>query len=542
MAYVVDLAEPIEPAPATMAGAAVYQRFEREPDVLAIAVIDPQGRPIGIIERNSFVLAMAAEYGRALYAQRPISVLMNPQPVVVDAGVSLETFTGEVLAERPSELMHGFIVVKDGVYFGMGSALGLLQAANRANRAHAEEMTSLAKTLQAAQAESKAALRAKSEFLAVMSHEIRTPLNGVLSVAEILARRLRQDELQPYVRTILDSGDALLRLLTDVLDLSRMGSGHFELRPRPVRLDELVDDVARLWSAKAEEKGLAWSATYDGPPGLWVMGDDVRLKQVLNNLVGNAMKFTPRGEVRLHISTERDAGKVRLRGEVRDTGMGVDPDKLHAIFQAFVQTDAGRTVGGAGLGLSICRDLLERMDGLIRAEPNPGGGLAMLFDAVLPEAQMAGAGDGVSLAAASKPAIPRGTLPPLKVLIADDNATNRLVAETLCGLFGCTYESVDDGAKAVTAALSGLFDLVLMDIQMPVMGGVEAVSRIRASNSPAADMPVIALTANTDPGDAAAYLGEGMDAVVSKPIKPDALFSAMLDAVNKRMVGAERAA
>jgi signal transduction histidine kinase len=545
-AYVVDLAESVEPAPATMAGAAVYQRFQREPDVLAIAVVDPQGRPVGIIERNSFFLSMAAEYGRALYAQRPISMLMNAQPVVVDVGVSLETFTGEALAERPSELMHGFIVVKDGVYFGMGSALGLLQAANRANRAHAEEMTGLAKTLQAAQMESRAALRAKSEFLAVMSHEIRTPLNGVLSVAEILARRLKQDELQPYVRTILDSGDALLRLLTDVLDVSRMGSGHLELRVRPVRVEALIEDVARLWSAKAEEKGLKWSAVYDGPAGLWAMGDDVRLKQVLNNLVGNAMKFTQVGEVRLRLTAGLDAGRVRLRGEVRDTGMGVPADKLSSIFQAFVQTDAGRTMGGAGLGLSICRDLVERMGGLIRAEPNFGGGLAMLFDAVLGEAQAnssaAPAPADLPIAQAKPATVGRRTLPPLKVLIADDNATNRLVAETLCGLFGCSSESVSDGAQAVQAVLSGLFDLVLMDIKMPVMGGVEAVDRIRASGLAAAGTPIIALTANTDLNDAARCLMAGMNAVVSKPIKPDALYQAMLDAVGARKIGNEQAA
>ena len=390
MAYVADLAEPVEPALATMAGAAVYQRFEREPDVLAIAVVDAAGKPVGVVERNSFFLRMAAEYGRALYAQRPIAVLMNPEPVVVDADVSLSAFTREVIAERPSELMQGFIVVRDGRYLGMGSALGLLQATARANRDHAMEMTRLAETLQAAQAQSKAALRAKSQFLAVMSHEVRTPLNGVLSVAEILLRRLKQPELRPYVKTILDSGQSLLRLLTDAIDISRIDAGQLELRLAPMRLKGVAEDVSNLWSPKAAELGLAFSVTFDGPDALRVKADEVRLKQVFNNLVGNALKFTVAGEVKalLRVRPEPGAqeGKVRLYGEIRDTGVGVPKEKLQSIFQAFVQTDAGRVAGGAGLGLSICRDLVQSMGGSIRAEANPGGGLVVFFDAILDEA------------------------------------------------------------------------------------------------------------------------------------------------------------
>ena len=392
MAYVADLAEPVEPALATTAGAALYQRFEREPDVLAIAVVDPAGRPLGVVERNSFFLRMAAEYGRALYAQRPVAVLMNPEPVIVDADISLSAFTRETLAERPSELMQGFIVVRGGVYLGMGTALGLLQATARANRDHAIEMTRLAETLQAAQTASKASLRAKSQFLAVMSHEVRTPLNGVLSVAEILLRRLKQPELQPYVQTILDSGHSLLRLLTDAIDISRIDAGQLDLKLAPMRLKSVAEDVANLWSPKAADLGLNFGVTFDGPEDLRVMADEVRLKQVFNNLVGNALKFTAKGEVKglLRVRPEPGAeGRVRLYGEIRDTGVGVPREKLQSIFQAFVQTDAGRDAGGAGLGLSICRDLVQSMGGTIRAEANPGGGLVVFFDAVLEEARHA---------------------------------------------------------------------------------------------------------------------------------------------------------
>ncbi len=170
MPELLSLAEPVPPVLATTPGAAVYQRFEQEPDVLAIAVVDAVGRPVGIVERNTFFLRMAADYGRALYAQRPIAMLMNAEPLVVEASIGLMAFTGQVLAERPSELLQGFIVTQNGLYAGIGSALSLLQATSRANRAHALEMTTLAETLKAAQVEAQAALQAKSQFLAVMSH------------------------------------------------------------------------------------------------------------------------------------------------------------------------------------------------------------------------------------------------------------------------------------------------------------------------------------------------------------------------------------
>src|ERR1700753_2950938 len=256
MSQLLSLAEPVEPVLATTPGAEVYQRFEREPDVLALAVVDSIGRPVGIVERNSFFVRMAAEYGRALYAQRPISLLMNTEPLVVDGHVALMVFTCEVLAERPSELMQGFIVVEQGKYAGIGSALSLLQATSRANRDHALEMTKLADTLRAAEAQAQAALNAKSKFLAVMSHEIRTPLNGVLTVAEILRRRLRQEELKPYVQPILDSGQTLLRLLTDALDFSRADAGHLELQQEPFCVSTLLRDVSGLWTAPAAEKAL----------------------------------------------------------------------------------------------------------------------------------------------------------------------------------------------------------------------------------------------------------------------------------------------
>jgi signal transduction histidine kinase/ActR/RegA family two-component response regulator len=525
MAELLSLAEPVEPVLATTPGAAVYQRFEREPDVMAIAVVDAAGRPVGIVERNTFFLRMAAEYGRALYAQRPIAMLMNAEPLIVEAGVGLMAFTGQVLAERPSELLQGFIVAQDGRYAGIGSALSLLQATSRANLAHALEMTTLADTLRAAQVEAQAALQAKSQFLAVMSHEIRTPLNGVLGVAEIMARRLRQTELKPYVQTILDSGETLLRLLTDALDFSRADAGQLELEQQPFCVATLLDDVASLWSARAGEKALDFTVSYQGPADFWALGDAVRLKQVFNNLIGNALKFTDRGSVRVRLAAEREDVYARLRAEVSDTGPGVDAGRLHSIFQPFVQEEAGRAKGGTGLGLSICRELIERMDGWIMADSQPGQGLTVLFETTLFHV------GGGALAEFGPPA-PEPKLRPLHVLIADDNKTNRLVAETLCGMFGCTSHSVENGAQAVEAVRARAFDLVLMDIKMPVMDGLEAVGLIRRLAGAVGRTPILALTANADPWDAVSYVEAGFDGVVEKPIKPADLLEAMSRAVS----------
>jgi CheY-like chemotaxis protein len=308
-----------------------------------------------------------------------------------------------------------------------------------------------------------------------------------------------------------------------------MDAGQLDLKQEPIHLAGVMDDVANLWSAKAAERGLTLRVEYEGPD-LAALGDAVRLKQVLNNLVGNALKFTQTGGVEARLRASAEDGAVRLRGEICDTGVGVPEHRLQAIFQPFTQTEAGRAVGGAGLGLSICRELIQNMGGAIWAQPNPGGGLKVLFDAVLGLDQAPA--DAVEVVPVDAPG--EAVLPPLRVLVADDNATNRLVAETLCAMFGCTSQSVEDGAQAVEALQAGAFDLVLMDIKMPVMDGVEATRRIRGGDGPASGLPIVALTANADTRDAATYLAAGMDTVVAKPIKPEALVNAMLQALEAR--------
>ncbi|MDR3513653.1 MAG: ATP-binding protein [Caulobacteraceae bacterium] len=506
-----DLAEAVEPVAPETPGSVIYDRFQTDPNLLNIAVADAKGRPIGLIERNAFALKLAGQYGRSLYAGRPVTMLMDPEPSVVDGQVSIEAFTRDSLLKAPSELLHGFIVTRDGRYAGVGSTLSLLQAQNVSIRHHA--------------AEAQAALRAKAEFLAVMSHEIRTPLNGVLTIAEVISRRLAQEELRPYVETIVSSGQTLLRLLNDALDLSRAEAGRLELQEDSFRLAGLIEDIDALWRPRALEAGLVLVTAFEAEDEPWVLGDAVRLKQVLNNLVGNAIKFTAAGSVEVRLRARVEDLHVFVEGEVVDTGPGISPDQIDGLFTPFGQTETGRNAGGAGLGLSICRQLIEKMGGSIGVRSAPGLGSVFAFEVTLFRTQR----PGLEPAAPAPENVVR--VPPARVLIADDNATNRMVAETLCRMFDCACESVENGAQAVELARSGRFDLVLMDIKMPVMDGLEATRRIRGLGAGLAGLPIIALTANADPYDAQAYLAQGVDAVVEKPIKPDALLAAMTRAL-----------
>jgi signal transduction histidine kinase len=255
-----DIAQTVAAEPPTATGDHIYRRFEDEPDTLCIALVDEAGAPVGLIERNTYFLAMASEFGRAIYAKRPISMLMNNEPLIVDGRRPLMEFCAETLRDRPSELLRGFVVVRNRRYVGVGSILSLLQAAAHADRDRATEMSQLAERLDTARIEAQTALEAKARFLTVMSHELRTPLNGVLTVADILAMKMGDSPVKAYVHTIQDSGRQLLRLVNDVLDLSRQGFEDFVLNCTPFSLQALASETADLWSGDAAKKGLGLSA------------------------------------------------------------------------------------------------------------------------------------------------------------------------------------------------------------------------------------------------------------------------------------------
>lgn len=519
MARIGDFASAAAPITPDTPGADVLDRFNSEPDTLAIAVVDADGRPVGLVERNAFTLRMAAEFGRALYARRPASSFMDPAPRVLNADADAETLFESVDAANLGALLNGFVVTSGGRYAGVGAGVHLLQAGSAIHRRRADAMSALARDLARAEQEARSSSRAKSEFLAVMSHEIRTPLNGVLGVAALMDRELTQDDLRPHVRTILDSGHSLLRLLTDALDMSRAESGLMTFEPSPVRLADIAKDLRALWSPRAEEKALTLSVTCDAEDAPWVVTDEMRLKQLLNNLIGNAIKFTPSGRVIVRMNSRLEEGRAVVDVCVEDSGPGIDEETARVIFEPFNTGRAGRQGAGAGLGLAICRQIIERMDSRIAVDRSDQGGARFSFVLRLPlaDAEVAGVSH-------MEAATPHDTL---HVLVVDDNAANRFVAGKVLDLFGCTSESADNGLAAVERVRSTPFDLVLMDIKMPVMDGVEATRAIRALPGPEARIPILALTANADPRDEIDYLAAGMDGVAQKPIQPDTLLNAI---------------
>lgn len=520
MPLIGDFVELIAPVAPSTLGAEVFERFQTEPNTLALAVVGDDGRPLGLIERNAFTLRMAAEFGRALYARKPAESLMDRNAPIAEASTSAETFFQAYGAAELGALLGGFIVVADGRYLGVGTALQIVQAGAALHRQRAEEMGALARDLAAAEAEAVASSRAKSEFLAVMSHEIRTPLNGVLGVAALMEKKLEQEELRPYVRTVIDSGQSLLRLLTDALDMSRASAGMLTLEEEPLNLSAVAFDIDALWRARAEEKALSLTVRTEFEASPWVRADGMRIKQLLNNLVGNALKFTQSGGVIVTLSSHTTRDGVRVELTVDDSGPGVPETAAATIFEPFNIGKAGREGAGAGLGLAICRQIAERMDGSIGLSVSPQGGAR--FHVVLP--LTACAAEEAAAAAPMAEPTPHETL---HVLVVDDNAANRFVAAKLLEMFNCTVELAENGQEALDAVSNRPFDLALMDIKMPVMDGIAATRAIRALPGPAARLPILALTANADESDELDYVAAGMNGVAQKPIQPDALLNAI---------------
>jgi PAS domain S-box-containing protein len=363
-----------------------------------------------------------------------------------------------------------------------------------------------------AERRAQAAAEAKSEFLANMSHEIRTPLNGVLGVLHLL----KAEPLSRGGRDLLDEasgcGRMLAELLNDVIDFSRIEEGRLELHPEPTNAAELARGVARLLAAPARSKGL--QLRVEAPETHWVSVDPVRLRQTLFNLVGNAVKFTTRGGVTVQM-TEPSPG--RLCFEVADTGPGIAADDQAKLFGRFQQVDGSTTrrFGGSGLGLAITRRLAELMGGQVKLDSQLGRGSTFTVEV---DAPTCGAGD----AAAPEAETPLGGL---RVLLVEDNPTNQLVIRKLLESLGADVATAEDGRAGVAAAATGAFDLILMDVQMPVMDGVEAVGCIRALPEPRRSTPVLALTANALAHQAKTYLAAGMDGVVSKPVSPAVLLA-----------------
>ncbi|HKR90527.1 MAG TPA: ATP-binding protein [Phenylobacterium sp.] len=386
--------------------------------------------------------------------------------------------------------------------------------------------------LQDARDAASAASLAKSEFLANMSHELRTPLNGVLGISGALARTELSAKQREMVELVSNSAKTLEALLSDILDLARVESGAVEIADEPFDLETSVMACAALFDAAAQAKGLDLNVSIDEAAKGAYSGDAARLRQVLSNLLGNAVKFTSAGHIALEVAALRGETTCELTLRVRDTGIGFDRETADRLFARFEQGDGSitRRFGGSGLGLAISRSLARAMGGDLEAASQPGVG--SVFSLHLTLRRCSGpvkAWDGPA-------AVPEPRAGGLRVLVAEDHPTNRKVVELILEAAGVELTCVEDGAQAVAAFLAGGFDLVLMDMQMPVMDGLTAIREIRAREAERGGRrtPIVVLTANAMPDHVVASTEAGADGHLSKPITPDRLLE-----VVARTVGAQ---
>jgi signal transduction histidine kinase/ActR/RegA family two-component response regulator len=386
-----------------------------------------------------------------------------------------------------------------------------------------------------ASAVAQAASRAKTEFLATMSHEIRTPMNSIIGFTEVILRRKDLAEETRHQLTMVErSGEALLTVVNDILDFSKVEAGQVLLNPRPSRIDAIARDAVAIVAESAGRKGLALNLELKTPSDVFYLADDHRLRQILLNLLNNAIKFTEAGSIRLEVTAKPAAGASLIRFSVTDTGIGIPAEAVHRLFQRFSQADNSitRTHGGTGLGLAISKGLVELMGGQAGVDSVLGQGSTFWFEVPLSVAELsaetAETADGRALTA--------------HVLLVDDHPMNRELGVTVLTLLGCTADVACDGMEAISKVMAHRYDAILMDVHMPVMDGLAATRAIRLIQGPAALTPIIAMSADVMPEQVNRMREAGMVESVGKPISIEALNDALIRWVGRDSEGQARAA
>ena len=415
----------------------------------------------------------------------------------------------------------------------------LLDITNRERRDMASE-----KARENAEAEA----RARRAFLARMSHEIRTPMNGIMGMTDLALQSDPPEEIGEYLGVIKSAAESLLGIINDVLDFAKVRSGKMELEQQPLRIFSLLDETLALMRPAADDKGVDLKGEVDSAIPELLIGDTTRIRQILTNLIGNAVKFTDSGEVTVRIEPGpklqgASDDEITIVGSISDTGIGIVPEKLESLFDAFTQNDSSisREYGGTGLGLAICRTLARLMGGDVEAESSPDQGSVFRFHIRLKKADNPAITGNPESGASSDSWTQRNgngsvNVPHwdgITVLLAEDNRVNRLVAENLCSRAGLKVISCPDGVKAVMEWKKHRPDLILMDLQMPNMDGIEATRKIREAESSGLpgnpgnpeNVPIIALTAHILEEERNAAAEAGMDGWVGKPVKPAELYA-----------------
>ncbi|MCR5877959.1 ATP-binding protein [Phenylobacterium sp. J367] len=533
--------------------------------VVSANLTDMAGRPIAVYRRPEGasktpaqqVEAEVVDHGRRVGTLRmtvetPALTPLLPQFIALTfallfGGIGVALFLARSLAkrvispvERLSEAMHEVaaggsfapveVEAQDELFQSLNDSFNHLLGKLGERE---DDLKGAMRELEKARDEANAANVLKTQFLANMSHEIRTPLNGVLAMAEVMAMGELAATQRDRLDVIRQSGNVLLAVLNDVLDLSKIEAGKLTLVEEDFELESVIAATRETYAVQARTKGLEFQMAIEPAAAGWWRGDPDRLRQVLGNLLSNAVKFTPAGSVHAVIGVNATTGALRL--VVRDTGVGIAPEKLPALFEKFTQADnsATRRFGGTGLGLAICRELTQMMGGSIDVESREGKGSAFTVELPLQQGEASHA---------AEPAGPNHDSG-IRLLAAEDNPTNRQVLTAVMNSLGIDIDIVPDGKACVDAWRIGGYDLILMDIQMPVMDGIEAAREIRAAEKKMKRprTPIVALTANALSHQIAEYLAAGMDGHVAKPIEIAKLYEAISSALNAAATGGGQA-
>ena len=483
---------------------------------------------------NFFTELAAGKNGAITYTLNGEHYYAVYEPVGVDNLYVLSVLPDSIIADTVSERMNQTLML----VFVLTLLVGALLAHLWQMRRQAERQTLIAR-------EESAASKAKSAFLSTMSHEIRTPLNAIVGFLHLLGQTQLEAKQAEYLQKCRLSADALLRIINDVLDFSKIEAGKLELEKVPFALSSVLDAVISIVSEQARRKGLPL-ATRVAPdaPG-WLIGDPARLTQILLNLINNAIKFTEEGrvlvEITLNPTHKADASSLSLRFSVTDTGIGLSPEQCERLFRPFTQADSSTTrrFGGTGLGLAICRQLVELMGGEIQVRSAPGEGAVFSFSILLGlprDDQASSSGVAPATRSVSEENAPQPDAPTwhgARVLLVEDNLINQEILKTVLEGFGIDANVAENGVEALDATALQSYELIFMDMQMPIMDGVTATRELRAlGNTPEtawlADVPIVALTANVMHEDRQRCLDAGMVDFLGKPIDFEALKSCLL--------------
>ena len=486
LARFIDRRAPI--APQTPC-ADVLAIFLAESHAAALAVVEG-GRPVGLVYRDVLLgqMSVAAD---ALNA-RPVREVMDREPRLVEASIEASAFVERIAQSAIPVFRSAYIGVDQaGGYIGVGGLTSLVASHRRKDREAGEAMALVER----------------------MAADISHHLEGVMAFTERLEQTRLTPDASAYVRAIGETSRDMSGVLSRAMDLRRANVGGLVLNPTPTLLRDLSDAVGARWSARASQCGSTLLFSYDGAPETTALIDADRVLQIFDALIDSALA-SGRGVIEASLKARPVEGGLRLEGRVRDNTSGSPQERLARVFDPLgADRIEDRSELALGVGMALAHGLTRTMGGSLKTEANTGCGLTLHFAIVVPEAWLA-------LDTHDEPTMDARSA---HILIVDDNATNRMVAEALCEMFDCTSEQVVDGVEAVEAARSGRFDLILMDIKMPRMDGVAATRAIRDLPGRAGSAPIVALTANADPSDVATYIAAGMQDVVEKPIKPERL-------------------